>query len=128
MLSYLHKNVVFSNKQYKTLQVSTNQHCLKWFKIEEAVESFWQQWWVEYGQAIRRVPKWTRGEAKLEVGDLVLVLDDEEFRTSLKWPVALVLGLEKDQDGRIQTVRLKIRKAELKRGIRQLPPLPTHGV
>jgi hypothetical protein len=103
-----------------------NEFARKWFVIEEAMLQFWELWWSEYASLIRRLPKWAKGDTELKEGDLVLVLEHEAFRTRLKYPVARVLSLELDPEGRVQTVLLKFRKSETRRGIRELAPLPAN--
>ena len=96
----------------------------KWFLIEEAMIDFWKIWWAEYGAEIAKLKKWTTGRVDLKQGDLVLVLEKETFRTRLKYPVARVIATERDSNGNIQTVLLKFRNTETRRGIRELAPLP----
>ena len=103
-----------------------NEFTRKWFLIEEAMLLFWELWWAEYASVIRRLPKWTKGEVDLNPDDLVLVLENQTFRTRMKYPVARVLSVERDSQNRIQTVLLKFRQSETRRGIRELAPLPMH--
>ena len=98
----------------------------KWFLIEEALLSFWDRWHTEHLDSIKKLSKWTSGDVKLEPNDLVMVVDkdDVEMKKRIKWPVAKVLKVHRDVDGKIQTVTLKYRNRETRRGIRHLAPLP----
>ena len=66
--------------------------------------------------------KWNVGNPEVQEGDLVMVLDEAHDR--LRWPIAKVLGIEKDETGRVQTVRVLFRGTETRRGIRSLAPIP----
>ena len=76
----------------------------------------------EYLEQSRKRQKWNSGEPDIKVGDLVMVLD--EFNDNLRWPMAEVLGLEEDKEGRVQTVQIRFRGTETRRGIRSLAPVP----
>ena len=59
----------------------------------------------------------------LQVGTVVLVLD-KLSEARLSWPKAIVLGVERDANGVIQTVRILFKKTETKRSIHGLAPVP----
>ena len=99
-------------------------HLKKWHQIEKAMIVIWNEWWTQYFTSIRKVARWTKGEADIRVGSLVVVCDDEEFRTRVTWPIAMVKEVHKDSNGRIQTVTIKLRGHITKRGIRQIAPVP----
>ena len=103
-----------------------SEFSFKWFLIEEALLSFWDRWHTEHLDSIKKLSKWTSGDVKLEPNDLVMVVDkdDVEMKKRIKWPVAKVLKVHRDVDGKIQTVTLKYRNRETRRGIRHLAPLP----
>ena len=99
-----------------------NEYNYRWHRVEELTEEFWQRMHTEYLEQSRKRQKWNSGEPDIKVGDLVMVLD--EFNDSLRWPMAEVLGLEEDQEGRVQTVQIRFRGTETRRGIRSLAPVP----
>ena len=99
-----------------------NEFNARWLRIEEAVDEFWQRMQGEFLEQARKREKWNTGEVEIEEGDLVMVLEDPHER--LRWPVAEVLGVERDQEGRIQTVKIRFRGTETRRGVRQLAPIP----
>ena len=47
----------------------------------------------------------------------------DEFNERLRWPLALVLEVERDSEGRIQTVLIRYKNHETRRGIRSLAPV-----
>ena len=107
----------------------TNKFNVRWFTIEERLEEYWDRWWTEYMEEVRKVKKWQQGEVDLKPGDLVLVCDEDPNakKGPIKWPLGVVLSLKKDAAGRIQTVGLRYRKSETSRGIRSLAPVPGFG-
>ena len=104
---------------------SPSVHQWKWFRIEEALLVFWKRWFSEHLASIKKLPKWTSGEVNLKEGDLVMVVDKDspELKNRIKWPIARVLSVDRDQDGKIQTVNLRYKMHETRRGIRNLAPL-----
>ena len=87
---------------------------------------FWDRWMSEHLHEIMKVPKWTSGEADIKPGQLVMVLDkdDPERKHRIKWPIARVEQVDRDQDGKIQSCQIKYKKHLTRRGVRNLAPLP----
>ena len=99
-----------------------NQYNWKYMRIEEEVSKFWQRMTTEYMEQARQRPKWNKGDVQLEPGTLVMVMD--EFKERIRWPLAEVLECERDASGLIQTVKIKYKGNETRRGIRSLAPVP----
>ena len=99
-----------------------NEFNSRWLRVEEAATEFWQRMQGEFLEQARKREKWNVGEAEIRVGELVMVLDESNER--LRWPLAEVLDVERDKNGRIQTVRIRFRGKETRRGVRSLAPVP----
>ena len=99
-----------------------NEYNYKWMKIEDAITQFWQRYRAEFLEQQRKRVKWNKGEVDIQPGTLVMVLDD--FNERLRWPLAIVLDVERDSAGLVQTVILKYKGHQTRRGIRSLAPVP----
>ena len=64
----------------------------RWRQVQYLSDVFWRRWLKEYLPRLQERQKWTRSAANFEVGDVVLVVDENSPRNS--WPL-----------GRIQEVR-----------------------
>ena len=99
-----------------------NQYNFRWYRVEEAAEEFWQRMNAEFLEQSRKRGKWNTGCPDINPGDLVMVLD--AANDALRWPLAKVLELELDKEGRVQTVKILFRGTETRRGVRSLAPVP----
>ena len=52
--------------------------------------------------------KWQGGKQNFSVADIVLILHDESARN--QWPVARVIQVFKDNNGYVQSIKLRIGK------------------
>ena len=98
-----------------------NDFNARWLKVEEAAEEFWKRMQGEFLERARKRNKWNVGNTEVKEGDLVMVLDEANDR--LQWPIARVLGVERDTTGLIQTVKIIFKGNETCRGIRSLAPV-----
>ena len=84
----------------------------------------WTRMNQEYQEELRKCRMWYDSpETELPVGTVVLVLD-KMSEARLSWPKAVVLGVERDANGVIQTVSILYKKTETKRSIHSLAPVP----
>ena len=99
-------------------------HNRRWMLVQEQVEEFWVEMTTQFQETLRKVHKWKNEEApKIFVGQLVIVLT--ELRPNdLRWPVAVVEGLEKDEAGVIQTVSIRLKNHVTRRSVHHLAPIP----
>ena len=79
---------------------------------------FWRRWIKEYLPELQRRQKRVKDEPNLNVGDLVLLLDENSPRGS--WPLGLVKEISVGRDGLVRSVRLKTTMTELVRPITKL--------
>ncbi|KMQ86362.1 gag-pol protein [Lasius niger] len=94
----------------------------RWQLLRQMLERFWARWSTEYLQRLQTRNKWHLSTKPLQIGDLVLVLD--ERYPPAKWPLARVTALHPGTDGRVRVVTVRTAVSEYKRPIVKLCPLP----
>ena len=80
-----------------------NEFNARWLRVEEAADEFWQRMHNEFLEQARKRDKWNVGDVQIKIGELVMMLDEANER--LRWPLAEVLDVVRNRNGRIQTVR-----------------------
>lgn len=73
---------------------------------------FWERWRNEYLIALRKHAKWKRPNDIFQVGDVVVVKEDN--LASLHWPIALIVETSAGADG---IIRLKTKDGTYKRPV-----------
>lgn len=94
----------------------------RWQLIRQTLDRFWTRWSTEYLQRLQTRNKWHLSTRPLQLGDLVLVLD-ERYPPS-KWPLARVTATHPGNDDRVRIVTVRTAASEFKRSIVKLCPLP----
>ena len=79
---------------------------------------FWKRWSDEYLTALARINKWRTPSRNIQVGDIVVLKEDNLIPT--KWPLARVIQSYPGRDGRVRVVILKTANGEYKRPIHKL--------
>ena len=80
---------------------------------------FWRRWLKEYLPSLRRREKWNQVRKNIEVGDVVLVLQDNASRSS--WPLARSIEVHRNQsDGYVRSVKLKTSSSMFDRPIAKI--------
>ena len=70
-------------------RMDINQNRLnRWELCCRLKQEFWSKWSNDYITNLQKRVKWTEKKESLEIGDMVLVL--EEGTTPLKWPIGRV--------------------------------------
>ena len=78
--------------------VSSRWHVLK-------IYIYWQRWRKEYVAYLQLRNKWQKPDREMEVGDLVLIKDDNVPRNH--WKRGVITETRASADGHIREVRLK---------------------
>ncbi|XP_050295684.1 uncharacterized protein LOC126735659 [Anthonomus grandis grandis] len=100
-----------------------NENRLSKFQhLQRLYQQFWARWSKEYVVLLQQRWKWKNPEKNLEVGELVLVRDDN--LPPLNWKLGRVLTLHPGLDGKCRVVSLKTNKGVIKRAITKLCALP----
>jgi len=90
----------------------------RWRHVEYLADQFWKRWLREYLPTLQLRQKWLQKQRNLEVGDIVMVADDELLRRH--WPLGRVTATFPDQEGTVRTVEVKTAKNVLMRPIDKL--------
>ena len=85
----------------------------QWRYGRNMVATFWKRWTQEYISGLQERQKWFEPSRNLEVGDLVLLLQDQRSRG--EWPLAVVTAAFPGPDGLVRSVRVRTAVREFDR-------------
>ena len=77
----------------------------RWRQAQTLAEQFWKRWRREYLSSILSRPKWQNERRNLQVGDVVLMMEDGAPRGF--WPLSRVTRVFPGDDGRVRSVEVK---------------------
>ena len=77
----------------------------RWRQAQTLAEQFWKRWRREYLSSILSRPKWQNEKRNLQVGDVVLMMEDGAPRGF--WPLSRVTRVFPGDDGRVRSVEVK---------------------
>lgn len=77
----------------------------RWKNIQKIHQSFWNIWSSEYLTRLQQRPKWLQQTNNINIGDLVLVREDN--LPPSKWLLARVLDTHPGKDDKVRVVTLK---------------------
>lgn len=90
----------------------------RWFLCQGLVRHFWERWRKEYIVALRKYSKWKRPSPNLQVGDVVVVKEDNMITSH--WPIARIESTCVGSDGLVQVVTLKTKDKIYKRPVTKI--------
>lgn len=76
-----------------------------WMKSQQYANRFWKRWLREYLPTLTRRGKWWGPVKPIEVGDVVIVVDESNPRNV--WPKGRVLDRILSSDGQVRTVTVQ---------------------
>lgn len=85
----------------------------RWHLCQSIVRSFWQRWSTEYVTSFRRQTKWQQPTRNFQIGDIVILQQDNV--TPTKWPLARVMKTHVDKDKSVRVVTVKTSTGTYKR-------------
>lgn len=94
----------------------------RWRIIQQQTQYFWHRYNKEYINTLHQRAKWHEPSNNINVGDIVLLKNEQ--LPSYKWPIAKIIELYPDTDGKVRQVSLKTSSSIFKRSVRQLCKLP----
>lgn len=94
----------------------------RWHMIQSLVQHFWSRWRQEYLHQLQQRTKWTKPQTNLDVGELVLVREDNE--TPLQWKRGRVVAVHPGHDGLVRVATVKTATSTLRRPTIRLCRLP----
>lgn len=93
-----------------------------WQQLQQLNQHFWARWSKEYNSELQQRNKWKGQKSSIQVGDLVLVKEDN--LPPLKWRLGRVTQLFPGKDNIVRVVSLKTATGEFKRNATKLCVLP----
>ena len=78
----------------------------RWDHCTRVSQRFWSRWSHEYLQQLQRAVKWHRPNKNYEVGDIVLITENDTYQT--QWITAKIVAVYPGQDGLVRAVDLQI--------------------
>lgn len=94
----------------------------RWKRIHHQAQQFWRRWREEYLQLLRNYAKWNRNQRNVEVGNIVLIGDDNVPMAN--WPMGVVTEVFKGPDDIVRVASIRTSSGVYKRNVRLLAPLP----
>ena len=89
----------------------------QWRRVQYLADKFWSRWSREYLLSLQERSKWHHPSRSVEVGDIVLIMDNA-IRNS--WNLGRVTKVNKDNKGLVRIVELKTATSNLTRPIHKL--------
>ena len=77
----------------------------RWHLCEALVRHFWRRWQSEYLTSLRKYSKWRNPVRNLEVGDIVVLREDNTMPT--QWPIARIVETHQGRDRLVRVVKLR---------------------
>ena len=79
---------------------------VRWRRVQHFTNEFWTRWRKEFLHALQERQKWVRPRRNLQIGDVVIIKDDNAPRN--KWQLARVTEAQKDKNGLVRKVHLAV--------------------
>ena len=89
---------IFSNEDFYSKR--------RWKQIQYLADVFWTRWRRQYLPQLQERQKWTLPQRSLQVGDLVLVVDQHLPRNM--WSKGRVMAVKKDPKGFVRSASVKL--------------------
>ena len=90
----------------------------RYLYLQRLLNHYWKRWKQEYLHHLTVRNKWLKEEPPLQVGDIVLVSEDNVSRG--KWPLARVTEVYHGRDGLVRTATVRTEKSVLNRPVQRL--------
>lgn len=90
----------------------------RWRRVQYLCNLFWSRWKREYLLTLQARQKWNQSKRNLNVGDVVLVVDETSPRN--KWVMGRIIMVDSDEKGFVRSATLKTPNSELRRPVTKL--------
>ncbi|GFV07256.1 integrase catalytic domain-containing protein [Trichonephila clavipes] len=94
----------------------------RWKSLLKLRQHFWDRWHKEVLHHYQSRPKWKASQSEVQVGNVVLISDDN--RPPLSWPMARILKLIPGTDGTNRVAILQTGSGLTRRSINKIVVLP----
>lgn len=91
-------------------------------QLQFQIQSFWKQWSSDYLQSLMQLPKWRQAQDNVQIGQLVIIVDDNLVPTY--WSMARITQVHASKDGKVRNVSLRTQTGNLDRSVRKICVLP----
>jgi hypothetical protein len=72
----------------------------RWRQIQYLADIFWRRWVKEYLPTLQKRQKWTKPRRNFQLGDIVLIVDENYPRCS--WPLGRITEVKSGKDGYVR--------------------------
>jgi len=83
----------------------------RWRRVQYLTEQFWSRWKKEYLLSLNQRQKWNTPRRNIQVGDVVLLVDDDAPR--MQWPRGIVVDTTLSDDGLVRRVKVRVGTSKL---------------
>lgn len=90
--------------------------------IEKMRQHFWLRWQKEFVSELQQRTKWKKEKGALNIGDLVIIKEDN--LPVMVWKLGRVIGIHPGKDGVVRVAEIKTATGEIKRSFSKICPLP----
>ncbi|XP_070535105.1 uncharacterized protein [Ptychodera flava] len=90
----------------------------RWRQVQYLTDIFWKRWMKEYLPLLQERQKWLEIRRNLNVGDVVLIVDNTAPRNS--WSMGRITEVMKDKKGLVRFAEVKTRATTLRRPVDKL--------
>ena len=90
----------------------------RWRQVQYLADIFWKRWTKEYVPSLQLRQKWTKTERNVEIGDVVIVIDENASRNT--WLLGRVVETFAGSDGLVRSAKVATKSSELVRPIHKL--------
>ncbi|XP_049868042.1 uncharacterized protein LOC126368193 [Pectinophora gossypiella] len=108
-----------------SLEESKENNLQRYARLEQIRQVFWRRWQREYISELQSRTKWRADTTRLNVGDLVLLHEDNV--PPLNWRLGRVSRLFPGPDGISRVADINTIRGSVRRPLVRLCPLPTAG-
>lgn len=90
----------------------------RWRQVQYLADIFWKRWIKEYLPTLQERQKWIIDKRNLEIGDLILLCNENMPRN--QWPLGLVTNTYPGKDGKVRSVQVKTKTGLYDRPINKM--------
>lgn len=115
-------NMIPASIPDENLEETKSNWLSRWQLVRRLHQQFWSKWKNEYLMELQKRNKWTTKRPNLEIGELVLIKD--ENLSSSQWAMGRVQEVHPGEDKMTRVVSVKTANNVVRRGINKIAPLP----
>ena len=78
----------------------------RWRRVQHLANEFWSRWKKEYLQGLQSRQKWNHQRANIQVGDVVIIKDDNAPRN--QWSLGRIEETKASDDGLVRQAKVRI--------------------